>query len=498
MITPTTYIFRDTYSRVLTNTWGVADSGHPWGYVDVGSINNYDVDGTRGTITLPDPAATLHIVEFSGDHLNFRFKKTLRVSAVATAAPIVSDLHTRTVGFNTLVFRAQFSPTEFRIEVYKVVSSVVTVLGSVSKGAYLPNDDWTIKGEFVGNSVNAKAWRASNPEPVSWDIVSTATDVSLPGRIQLSTRREAGNTNTNVVVSYDYIEVTTDVPTVPSGPQGLNDYEFKFDTDGIVLNSGLGIAQEGSPIWDVNEVKGLDLPDVKTSDKEFDGIDGGVLEAENIKMRTVVMECALVAHPDDSLEGYLDQLKENFAPIPRSSTQLPDEPVDRNTRPLYFKAPGVPERFLYAKPVGVHYDWSGDRRFNSAPFQLVFQAEDPVLYSPTQKLITVAAGAKIVVWYEGNYPGYVTATISGACTFPSINHAEHDRTLAFNNTLLAGEYMTVNFKKRTAIESPSGDSVRGNVYIEDWWRLRKGANTIRLTVGTGTPTLTLQWRDGWY
>jgi hypothetical protein len=277
-----------------------------------------------------------------------------------------------------------------------------------------------------------------------------------------------------------------------------DDYTFQFGADGIVLNEGLNMPQIGSPIWDINGVKGLDLPDVKTSDKEFDGIDGGVLDAENIKMRTITLEGALIAHQDDSLEYYLDLLKANFAPVPRDSTHLPGELVDRNTRPLYLKAPGVDERYVMCKPVGVHYDWTGERRFNSAPFQIVLQAENPVLYSPTLYSVTVPVNTDFVLNYKGNYPGHATAIITGACTVPSLNHTEANRQLAFTSTLTGGQSITVDFRKRTAIKNPGATSVRGQVSSEEWWRLAKGANTIRLTVSTGTPTLTLQWRDGWY
>lgn len=287
--------------------------------------------------------------------------------------------------------------------------------------------------------------------------------------------------------------------TDPINTALVEDYTFRFDTDGIILNSTLGLPLLGTPIWDVNKVLGLDLPEVKISDKEFDGIDGGALDAENIKMRTITIEGALIAHPDDSLEAYLDQLKENFAPVPRDSTHLPGEIVDRNTRPFFIRAPGVAERYIMAKPVGLHYEWGGERRYNSTPFQIILQAEDPVLYSPTQKTQTVNAGVDFVLGYNGNYPGYVTAFINGACTGISLNHAEAERQLSFNSggDLTGGQSATINFKKRTAIKN-NGDSIRGAVFTEDWWRLRKGANTITLTVFTGTPTVTWTWRDGWY
>lgn len=286
--------------------------------------------------------------------------------------------------------------------------------------------------------------------------------------------------------------------TEPIYPVLAEEYTFRYSTDGITLNSALNVPTVGSPIWDVQKVTGLDLPEVKMAGKEFDGSDGGVLNAENIKMRTITIEGALIAHPDDSLEVYLDLLKTNYAPMPRDSTHLPGDIVDRNVRPFYFKAPGIDERFIFAKSVGLHYEWGGERRYNSAPFLLVLQAEDPTFFSPQLHSMTVAAEQDFVIWYYGNCPGIITATIIGACTFPSIDHTESDRTLSFNSTLTAGQSAVIDFKSRTAIRNPGSTSIRGQVFVEDWWRLRQGANTIRLNVGSGTPTIKIAWRDGWY
>jgi hypothetical protein len=287
--------------------------------------------------------------------------------------------------------------------------------------------------------------------------------------------------------------------TDPVFPVLEEDYTFKYGSTGIVLNSSVNLPTAGNPIWDVSKVTGLDLPEIKTSDKEFDGIDGGTLDAENIKMRTITLEGALIAHQDDSLEVYLDLLKENYAPVPRDSTHLPGELVDRNTRPLYIKAPGVDERYVACKPIGLRYDWSRERRFNSAPFQIVLQAENPILYSPVLHSITIPAETDFVLYYAGNYPGHVIAVITGAATDISLDHIEAARQLSFNSggNLTVGQSATINFRTRTAVKS-TGASIRGAVFSEDWWRLAKGANTIRLNVGTGAPTLTLKWRDGWY
>lgn len=289
--------------------------------------------------------------------------------------------------------------------------------------------------------------------------------------------------------------------TSPAYAVLTEDYTFRFDTGGITLNSALNVPSIGFPIWDVQKVSGLDLPEVKTSIKEFDGIDGGVLDAENIKMRTITIEGALIAHPDDSLEHYLDLLKANYAPVPRDTTYIAGDIVDRNTRPFYIKAPGVGERFIYVKPVGLKYEWGHERRFNSTPFQIILQAEDPILYSPQSYSATMSINSNFVLGYNGNYPGYITAIVSGACTQMQLRHVEADRVLIFNpgatGSLIGIQTATVNFKARTAIKS-NGDNMRGAIGIDQWWRLRKGVNTLSFIVSTGTPTVTWIWRDGWY
>lgn len=505
----TTYdIVRDTYSRTVTDDWGQADNGTDW-EVMAGAAADYDVASGRGTVVHPT-AANTHRIRVPGNFKNVAGYLVLQTSALSTGASAVSDVLMRYVDDNNYVAaRVEFNTANNIVNViYKVVAGVVTALQTVVIAGYSANEDWSFRYEITDGTVRSRLWQTAGIETPTWDTTGSVSDILGAGRLILQTRRETSNTNTNLTLRYNEFLITSTIPTIEVIPQLLQDYEFKFgqDDNALILNGGGGSIVPGTPLWDVQKVTGLDLPDVKISDKEFDGIDGGVIEASNISMRTVRLEGVLYAHQDDSLEGYLDLLKANYAPVPR---QVNGMFFDASQKPFFVKAPGVPERFLFAKSVGLKYDWDMARRFNSTPFQVILQAQVPTLFSPQLHMVTANLTAnvaqRLTVYNAGNYHSYALIRLYQIGNTPIVylRHVEQDVRLSLSlgiPTSLANRPVEINMRQRTvfAVDTPP-ENHRDDVNDEGWWRLQPGMNTIEVTTSVSNSAyVELLWRDEWF
>lgn len=503
-------IVRDTFTRTVTNDWGSADNGTDYEILTANAAD-FDVNGTKGTIVHPTAVDGTHRITVPGNYKNVSGYYQVQINEVAVGSAVVSDVLLRFVDeSNFVAARIEFNTSPNAVAViYKLVAGVVTVLQTVIINAYIANSNWWFRYQIIDNTINTKLW--SGVEPPGWDTSGSVSDLPNPGRVILQTRRELGNTNTaGLTLSFWDFEITSTIPTVTVLPQMLNDYEFKFgqESSALVLNNGAAVALPGSPIWDVQKVTGLDLPDVKISDKEFDGIDGGVVEASNISMRTIRLEGVLYAHQDDSLEAYLDQLKANYAPIAR---QVNGEFFDPSQRPFYIKPPGLPERFILAKPISLKYDWDTGRRFNSTPFQIVLRAQVPTQFSPELHIVSsnlsgdISVEHRLQVYNAGNYHGYAVVRFYQIGNFPDVRlkHVEQNVQLDLalgQDASVANRPVEINMRQRTVfvIDNPPVN-FRKDTTAEGWWRLQPGMNTIGVrTDVSNSGRVEILWRDEWF
>lgn len=502
----------DTFSRVVTDDWGQADNGTDW-EVLAGPAANYDVDGSKGTITLTG-AGLNHRITVPGNYKNVSGYLSIQTPAnTATGASIITDVLLRWVDDSNYVgARIELNTTPNAVAViYKVVAGVLTTMQTITVSTYAANQTWWFRYQINEGTLNTKLWASAGIEPAPWTTTGSVSNILGAGRVIVQTRREVGNSNSaSTAMSYNFFILTASAPTVQVLPQFLEDYEFKFgqDTDAIVLNNGAMLAEVGKPIWDIQKVTGLDLPDVKVSDKEFDGIDGGVVDAVNISMRTIRIEGVLYVHQDDSLEEYLDLLKANYAPVPRQSNGAFFDP---SQRPFYLKTPGLPERFIFAKSIGVKYDWDAERRFNSTAFQIVLQAQVPTMFSPELHSLSVALSGDIAtehiikVYNAGNYHSYAVVRFFSIGNFPTVRarHVEQDMLLEMSlgvDTSIANRPVEINMRQRTVfVTDTPPENHRKDVTAEGWWRLQPGMNTIAVSTSvSNSGRCDILWRDEWY
>jgi hypothetical protein len=276
-----------------------------------------------------------------------------------------------------------------------------------------------------------------------------------------------------------------------------NDLTWVLGTDGVVVNDTVV-----TPFVDVTQVKGFDSAPFRTTERDHEGAEGGYMDAEFEKGRDIVLVGTIYGDPA-TLETYLDDLKENWAP---SST----------LKQLFFKVPGVNERFLYVKPLGCKYDWTNERRWGSIDVQLGAYAEDPRFYDNSLHTVTIGLGATVFTGFglpfgfsfgfggtssttdiatvdvEGNRPTPPVFTITGPVTDPRILNDDTGVEMKFSSIVLgAGETLVVDIKNRTV--KLNGSTNRRNLLVAPtWFDLQKGINHLRFRATSSDPSAQLQ------
>lgn len=283
------------------------------------------------------------------------------------------------------------------------------------------------------------------------------------------------------------------------------DLTFKLGDAGVVLNTD----SVGLPFVDVESVKGLDSAPFRTTQRDHEGDDGGFMDAEFEKGRDVILEGTLYAD-GSTMESYLDSLKANWAP---SKTQIP----------FYYKAPGVDERVLFVKPLGMRYDWDRLRRTSQMAVQFGCYAEDPRLYGAVELSQQISLGATIFTGFsfsfsfnlsfggvsttadavqvivDGNRPTPPIITITGPVTDPRLISDTSNKEMFFSGLILgSGETLVVDMKNKTA--KLDGVTNRRNTLVAPtWFYLEPGINTLRFRAASSDPAAfaTVRYRPAW-
>lgn len=282
----------------------------------------------------------------------------------------------------------------------------------------------------------------------------------------------------------------------------LTDYTFKLGDTGEVLNDDIS-----GRFVDVTRVTGLDSAPYRTTERDWEGNDGGFLDAEYEKGRQIVLTGTVYSDDDLELESYLDSLKSNFAP-------------SRTLVPLYFKPPGEDERMLLVKPLGCRYDWTTDRGFGSAEVQFSAFAEDPRIYTSELKTLTVSlagafsggfafnfgfnldfgsgsVGLGANAHNSGNRSTPPVFTIHGPSLNPRILNDTTGDEMHFIISLASDETLVVDTKYRT-VRLDGVTNRRHTLAFPTWFHLAPGDNYLRYLADVATATsVTVEYRDAW-
>jgi hypothetical protein len=273
---------------------------------------------------------------------------------------------------------------------------------------------------------------------------------------------------------------------------------------GVVLNPN---DTSVLPFVDITEVDGLDTPDLRTTERDHEGTDGGFLDAEFEKMRTITLTGQLIANDPNSIQPFLDQLKANWA-------------VRNAAVPFYYGTPGVPDRVVFAKPLGVRYNIDSLWRTGSCDVQFMCQAEDPRIYTSAIQTYSLSQGLAITSGFAlnlsfnfgfgavvdpnqtdvvngGNRPAPATITIPGPVSNPVIYNDTTGNVLQMVIDVAASDTLVINLLNRT-IKLNGTVSRRAALVNPDWFLLQPGDNYLRYRASTsGGPAATITFRNAW-
>jgi hypothetical protein len=282
------------------------------------------------------------------------------------------------------------------------------------------------------------------------------------------------------------------------------DLTFKYTDTGVVLNT-----DPPGDFIDIDRITGLDNAPYRETERDHEGVDGGFLDAEFEKSRSVTLSGTVYSTPT-TIMALLDQLKENFAP-----TRVP--------QPLYLLMGSVGERVIFAKSRGCLFDITTAYRTGTTPIKFEMLAEDPIIYdsalqtAPVPLGVTVGTGIGfplgfpfdfgavapgvdgVDVYNAGNRPAPATLTIAGGTgvTDPIIVNDATGSTLKFVGlTLSSTDTLVIDLRNKTVTLNGSTNR-RSKLINPQWFYLAKGINHIRYraaVTGTGS-TLTVAWRN---
>lgn len=205
---------QDLYTRVLVDTWGTPTVGPAYS-VYQGLIAQYDVNGTRGTIT-PGVIGTNTYALLDCDLTNYTAQIDLPVATIPTGG---------TIGAYGLVVRWVDDLNYFRIGISGTTADVVNVFitqvlagVATATSVVIPisfGNINTLKVQVESGFLRVKAWRVGFAEPTAWQIEQANTLFNTSSMVGAIARRDAGNL-TPTVLTFDNFTITENcLPCIP-------------------------------------------------------------------------------------------------------------------------------------------------------------------------------------------------------------------------------------------------------------------------------------------
>jgi hypothetical protein len=218
-------LFRSTFSRDLVDSWGTTDTGilSPLTYVLSGGVNpgNYDVNGGKGRMSLTtvttDRTAAIDIGRTDFDlYADFSTNQTATVQDVTCRimGRFTDNLNSYEGGIN---FAPDGTVLAFIARIVGGVETILTIAFGI--GAYVPDQEWTVRFQGRGNDFKLKAWpSATSIEPLPWlfETTDTPQPTLTSTRVGILSRRDTGNTNVGLITATDnFIGLDACLPCVP-------------------------------------------------------------------------------------------------------------------------------------------------------------------------------------------------------------------------------------------------------------------------------------------
>lgn len=257
----------------------------------------------------------------------------------------------------------------------------------------------------------------------------------------------------------------------------LSTYQYQYKDTGILLNGNYDGANPG--FVDIEKVAGLGMPDFDVTTDDFDGGHGGITYARFSKSRFIVLDGTLYSDPTQ-VDVFLDKLIANFTP-------------DDTAYPFYFAGAGNGQRYVLAKAVAFKHDLETIRRIGAGRVQFQVIADDPIKRVDNAPL-TMVAGTNHTVTNSGKISTNPTVTITNGFTNLVLTSNTQGKSITLTMTATAGQVVTVDFRRHLLLVD--GVNMTANA-SGSWWDLAVGSNSVKYTVTSGTPTVSLASYSGW-
>lgn len=264
----------------------------------------------------------------------------------------------------------------------------------------------------------------------------------------------------------------------------LGNYEYQFVDDASVLLNG---PDTSLPFWDVTSVTGLDTPPIEPNTQDKDSGHGAYVYAKSTGARTIIISGTMYA--DTSLvEQAHDAATEAFFP-------------DDINKPLYFKHPGVDQRYILCKALGYKSDISTARRTGTGEFQVQLIAEDTRKYVDNADETAQLDSTAIVTndGFASSHPFFVVTNAASSFTLENIENITWNELLDLDGLVVnAGQDLLVDTQRRkVTVDGVDMTKFRGPG--SKWPMLHKGANTFVVrVVGSESVNYTVQSKSAWW
>lgn len=160
--------------------------------------------------------------------------------------------------------------------------------------------------------------------------------------------------------------------------------------------------------------------------------------------------------------------------------------------------------YLYRLPTAVLQFYADDPRFYSTPAGsavvglptsgggLTFPAAAPFVFG------TVVAGGNVTLTNAGTFDSSPVVRIDGPVTNPSLQNVTTGKTLTLTLDVPAGQYVDLDFDRRTVLLNGTASRYSALVSTSTWWDLIPGANEVQFrAVSFGAGTATFTYRSAW-
>lgn len=197
----------DTFARTVASGWGTADSGQTW--TVVGTAANYAVGSGYGSTTFPSTGIA-HIALAPAPAPDIDMYVDIATDALATGNSLFGGpLIRATDNNNHYMCRLEFTAANaIGLTIRKRVTGTETVLGALTtRLTHVAGTFYRVRFQVIGDSLRAKAWLTTLPEPGNWMVTATDTSITSTANIGFRGFSNTGNTNTNPQVRYANFKV---------------------------------------------------------------------------------------------------------------------------------------------------------------------------------------------------------------------------------------------------------------------------------------------------